>query len=133
MTLPPLPEHDLASVGFFEALAAGRLDVQRCTSCGTAHLGVLVCDHCGGVQLDCETSTGSGTIYSSTRIHIAHHPAFAERLPYAAGIVELWEGPRLFAALLGEVKLAIGAPVTLEMQNFGDRNIPAFRLITEVI
>lgn len=128
MTTQPVPEPDIASAHLLGALDVGRLDLLRCRQCGTAHLAVLVCDACGGADFATEPASGIGTIYSFTRTHIAHHPAFADRLPFCGGIVELAEGPRLFAPLLGDGPIAVGAIVTFEPQRVESRGIAAFRL-----
>ena len=127
MTPIPLPNPDLASAHFFEALDRGRLEVLRCVGCGAVHLAFLTCDVCGSSDFTALPASGEGTIYSFTRLHTAHHPAFADRLPVCSGIVELAEGPRLFAPLLGEGPFAIGARVRLELQRVGDRAVAAFR------
>lgn len=128
MTPPPIPDADAASAHFFAALNAGRLDVLRCLQCATPHLAVLRCDACGGGDFASDAASGDGVIYSFTRTHIAHHPAFADRLPFSGGIVELAEGPRLFAPLLGAGPFAIDAPVTLELLRDNGRGYAAFRL-----
>ncbi|MBJ7499335.1 MAG: OB-fold domain-containing protein [Sphingopyxis sp.] len=130
MTSQPVPESDPASAQFFAALDEGRLDLLRCRQCGTAHLAALVCDACNGTVFAPEPASGAGTIFSFTRTYIAHHPAFADRLPYCGGIVELAEGPRLFAPLLGDVPFAVGAAVAFEPQRAEGRGIAAFRLAT---
>lgn len=132
MTTQPVPEPDLASAQLLDALDEGRLDLLRCRQCGTAHLAVLVCDACGGTDFAAEQANGVGTIYSFTRTHIAHHPAFADRLPFCGGIVELTEGPRLFAPLVGEGLFAVGATVTFEPQRVESRGIAAFRLADQL-
>lgn len=127
MTSLPVPEPDLASARFFEALDAGVLQILRCATCGTAHLSVLTCDICGGTEFSGVAASGSATIYSFTRVHIAHHPAFADRLPVCGGIVELDEGPRLFAPLLGEGPFAVGSRVTLELLSVENHRVAGFR------
>lgn len=129
MTSIPIPEADLASARFFAALDQGRLEVLRCNNCNTAHLSILMCDVCGGSDFTAERTSGTGTIYSFTRLHIAHHAAFADRLPVCGGIVELSEGPRLFAPLLGEEALVVGGKVRLELLPVENRAVAAFRLI----
>jgi len=73
-------------------------------------------------------ASGRGTIYSFTRVHTAHHPAFADRLPFTGGIVELEEGPRLFAPLVGDGSMAIGDPVVCMLQESEGRTFAAFRV-----
>jgi len=131
MTDIPVPEPDLASANFFAALDAGRLEILRCDDCGTANLAVLRCDVCAGIAFTPESASGRATLYSFTRVHIAHHPAFADRLPVCGGIVELEEGPRLFAPLSGEGALCIGAELVVELIPSGGRMIAGFRLAAQ--
>ena len=60
---------------------------------------------------------------------MAHHPAFAEALPLTAGVVELAEGPRLFARLVGQGPCAVGAPVMAEFSDCDGRGLVVFSLI----
>jgi uncharacterized OB-fold protein len=129
MTAIPIPQPDSASAHFFDALDHGRLDLLRCDGCRTMHLSVLTCDVCSGSDFTTEPASGGGTIYSFTRVHIAHHPAFADRLPVCGGIVELDEGPRLFAPLLGDGIPVVGAKVRIEMIPVEERAVAAFRLV----
>lgn len=131
MTFPPIPEPDIASAGFFAALDAGRIELLRCAGCGTMHLAALICDACGGTQFATVPASGTGVVHSFTRLHMAHHPAFAEQLPLTAGVVELAEGPRLFAQLVGEGTCVIGAPVTAEIRDCDGRGLAVFRLIVD--
>lgn len=123
----PVPDPDLASAQFFLALDAGRIEIKRCARCGTPHLAVILCDECGGDQFLAERAAGSGVIYSATRCHTVHHPAFADLVPITGGIVELSEGPRLFAPLLGHGPFMVGQAVTVEVLPVGGRKLAAFR------
>jgi len=128
MTSTPVPGADPASAHFFHSLDEGRLDLLVCRQCGTAHLAISVCDVCGSIDFSSEPASGIGIIYSFTRVHIAHHPAFADQLPFCGGIVELAEGPRLFAPLLGEEPISVGAPAIFEWQQIDGRGFAAFRV-----
>lgn len=131
LALLPVPEPDAASAHFFAALDEGRIALLRCLDCGTHHLGVLACDECGGSRFETEQASGEGTVHSFTRLHMAHHPAFADELPLVAGVVELAEGPRLFARLLGGAdaadQWAVGAAVIAEVRRVGPRGVLEFR------
>lgn len=129
MIFPPIPEPDKASAGFFAALDAGRLELMRCAQCGTMHLAAVVCDACGGTRFTAVPASGAGIVHSFTRLHMAHHPAFADELPLTSGVVELAEGPRLFARLVGDAVCAIGAPVMAEVRDCDGRGVAVFRLI----
>lgn len=127
MSALPIPQPDLASAAFFAVLDSGGLVIQRCTACGTAHLAALTCDACGNAGFRAEPASGHGVVHSLTRVHIAHHPAFQDHLPWCGGIVELDEGPRLFAPLLGETPFAIGDRLDLQLLLVEDRRAAGFR------
>jgi uncharacterized OB-fold protein len=123
----PVPEPDLASGRFFAALDEGRLEIQRCSGCAAPHLAVITCDACGGDSFTAEAASGHGIIHSFASMHMAHHPAFADMLPFTGGIVELAEGPRLFSPLLGAGPFRIGQAVTLVLLPVGERQVAGFR------
>ncbi len=125
--LPPVSEPDEASAHFFTALDEGRIALLRCTHCGTHHLAALACDECGGSQFATSGSAGTGTVHSFTRLHMSHHPAFSSELPVVAGVVELAEGPRLFARLLGNGDWTVGRKVVGEIRRVGARGLLEFR------
>ncbi|WP_076818412.1 Zn-ribbon domain-containing OB-fold protein [Pseudofrankia asymbiotica] len=51
--------------GMWRAAAAGRLDVQRCASCGAHRYPPIDgCYRCGSVEWDWSTLPGTGTVYS---------------------------------------------------------------------
>jgi len=129
--LPPLPDADISSAGFFAALAEHHIELQQCANCSVVQIARLTCDNCAYDAFDIRTAAGDGTIYSFTRIHLVYHPAFENSVPYAAGIVELDEGPRIFAPISASEHVRVGARVLLEFITFGDRAIPSFRAYGE--
>lgn len=60
-------------------------------------------------------SSGVGTLYSYTVVHMPGHPAWLSQAPYVLAIVELEEGPRLLTevSLVDGQRLAIGSRVRL--------------------
>jgi uncharacterized OB-fold protein len=123
----PYPVPDAETAPFWEAVAAGRLDLQRCRSC---HRHVFyprsLCPHCGGVDLDWVTVSGNGTVYSFTVVHRA--PAeFQAEAPYVVALVELEEGVRMLTRLVevepAEVRVAMPVEVILR----GEPPLPYFR------
>src|SRR5258708_4223018 len=96
----PYPVPDADTAPFWDAVAAGRLEVQRCQSC-RRHVFYprSLCPHCGGVNLKWVTVSGRGTVYSFTVVHRA--PAeFQADAPYVVALVELEEGVRMFSRLV---------------------------------
>lgn len=102
MSLPawPQPQVDAHNRPYFEAIAAGRLCVQRCDACATwLAPGQLYCDACGAPDPGWQQVPGDGELYSFVVYHRAFHPDFEQALPWTVGLVELDEGPRLLAPL----------------------------------
>jgi uncharacterized OB-fold protein/acyl dehydratase len=115
---PPRPRpaltHDNAF--FFEGLAAGRLLIQRCASCGVLrHPPRPACAECRSLEWDTVEASGRGTVFSYVVVHHPQVPGFDYPLPIA--VVELEEGTRLVADLIGvdPADVRIGMPVDVEM------------------
>lgn len=80
---------------FWDAAAAGRLEIQTCESCGRLqHPPRVVCTACGGEPSWRELS-GRGNLYSFTVVERGLIPELWPRVPYVIGVVELEEGPRM--------------------------------------
>jgi uncharacterized OB-fold protein len=80
----------------------------RCAACGHPH-GVCVrrCARCGG-SLEPAAFGPSGTIWSTTTLHVA---AGGRAAPYTLAYVDLDDGPRVLAHVGGPVE--VGARVVL--------------------
>jgi uncharacterized OB-fold protein len=91
-----------------------RLTGSRCESCGAiAFPARNVCGQCGRRELSPVTLAGRGSVVSST--HVVTPPAGFER-PIEVALVDLAEGPRVFALLTapaspGTTVQAVPAPV----------------------
>jgi len=110
----PLPDQDTAP--FWEALREHRLTVQRCERCGHhQHYPRLLCTGCGSREVVPVEVAGTGTVYATTIVRRAPSPAFADDVPYVVALVQLDEGPRLLANVVGcpVDDVAIGQPVTV--------------------
>jgi hypothetical protein len=132
--LPPVPVPGPLTAFFWEAIAAGRLDILRCEGCGHyVHYPRPICDRCQSTELSPSTVSGRGTIYSYTVVVQAFHPYFVDRLPYVLAVVELEEEPglKVTTTLLrcDEDQLRVGLPVELELTDVGyGLTLPYFRL-----
>ncbi len=94
-------ERDSKSAGFFDAASEDRLVIRKCTACTQAlPPEAAVCTTCAGTDLDWVPAAGTGVLASYTVVHRAPHPAY--RVPYTIGIVELDEGPWLYARIRGD-------------------------------
>jgi uncharacterized OB-fold protein/acyl dehydratase len=114
---------------FFEGAKQRKLLIQRCTSCGRLrHPPRPSCPHCRSFEWDTVTSTGRGTVYSFVINHHPQVPAFDYPLP--VGLVELEEGTRLVANIVGcdPSEIHIGMPVECEFVDFDEElTLPQFR------
>jgi uncharacterized OB-fold protein len=87
---------------FFEGAASGRLVIRRCASCGHwAAPDQGTCAECGEEGLDWAEASGDATLVSWTIVH--GRPAKDGTVPPPAilALVELAEGPWLYARLDG--------------------------------
>lgn len=89
----------MSDVGFFrDGVAAGRLLVRVCASCGVGAFPPMPgCPHCGGYEGDIVESTGTATLYSWTVCHLAFEPSLADDVPYIVGLVDVDVGARVIA------------------------------------
>lgn len=123
--LPPLPRPDLESQGFWDGLAADRLDLCRCTACRTWMQPPLErCRRCGA-ETAFETTSGRGTVFSHI---VVRHPAVpGHPPPYVIALVDIDEQPgvRLTGVLDvdPEATIEIGMPVVAEIRDIGDSEL----------
>lgn len=96
---------------FRAALSAGRLDLPRCTACGSlVWYPRARCPHCMSERLEWEALSGAGTVYSCT-VNRRGQGAYAGAGPFVIAYVELAEGPRVLSRVDGTTH--IGMPVRL--------------------
>jgi uncharacterized OB-fold protein/acyl dehydratase len=115
---------------FWEGAAAGKLLIQRCKGCGTLrHPPAPVCGECHSFEWDTFESAGKGSIHSFVVMHYPEVPPFD--YPNPVGLIELDEGVRLIAGLVGVKRdeIEIGQRVQVEFQSFddGELTLPLFR------
>jgi len=94
---------------WFDAVREGRLEIQRCTDCGTLrHPPGPACPSCRSFAWDTVTASGRATLHSWTVVHHPQDPAFT--YPLVVALADLEEGTRLVADLTGveEDELEIG-------------------------
>lgn len=117
---------------FWQAAREDRLVLQSCYGCGAyrffpSHL----CPECGSDEQVWGPCSGRGTIYSVTTVHRAPSPAFRAAVPYMVALIDLAEGPRMMANIVGNRchEAAIGDPVEVCFEARGQgAKIPQFEL-----
>jgi uncharacterized protein len=99
-----------------------RLEGNACTRCEALYFPPReICRACRCRELEPRALSGEGTLYSYTVVYQA--PAgFDEQVPYAVGLVDLVDGPRL-TAMLSDIdldELRIGMPVEMVVRKLRD-------------
>lgn len=116
---------------YFAEAKAGRLVFQECADCGSRiFYPRALCTSCRSEHLRYVASSGRGTIYSHTTLHVAGHPAFIGDVPYTIVLVTLEEGFRVLANLVDcrPEEVAVDMPVEVFFDAVTeDFTVPRFR------
>ena len=127
----PLPVISDFNRPFWEGARKHEFRLQRCASCHKLWApNGPVCPHCFSEDYTWEALSGRGKIASWVVFHKLYHPAFANDLPYNVAFIELDEGPRVIANVVGipNEELRIGMPVEVVFEDVNDAvSIPKFR------
>lgn len=128
-----LPEPDSDSELFWEALQRGTLLYQQCSQCDHRQLYFrAMCRRCWSREIEAVEATGRGMIYSFSVVHRAAHPTLAAEAPFAIGLVNLAEGPRILGRLLGNADtFLVGAQVELSPFNRDGWKLVGFRPVEQ--
>lgn len=125
----PLPRISPETQPFWDGCRQGELRYQLCRGCGRVQFYPRVlCAGCGATSLEWRRSRGEGSIYTVTVVYRAPLPAFRGDVPYAIALVDLDEGFRMMANVLGPdpESLAIGDRVRVVFETRGDLALPQF-------
>lgn len=110
---PPI-DRDAKSGEFFDAAAAGKLLLKTCDTCAHALAPESqLCTACHGTRLSWAPASGAGLLVSWTVVHRAPNHMYTDVVPYTVGIVELAEGPWLYARIVTAAPRC-GAPLHAE-------------------
>jgi uncharacterized OB-fold protein/acyl dehydratase len=124
----PRPSLTEDNAFWFDGAKEHRLLIQRCTQCQELrHPPRPVCPKCRSYEWDTVEANGHGTVYSYVVNHYPQVPAFDYPLPI--GLIELDEGTRLVANLVGidAADVRVGMPVEVEwIEHDPDLTLPAF-------
>lgn len=125
----PAPTITAETRPFWEGCALGELRYQVCQGCGRAQFYPrALCAGCGGTELEWAVSTGRGTIHALTVVQRAPTAAFRADVPYVVALVDLDEGVRMMANVVGcpPESVAIGHRVRVVFEARGDVTLPQF-------
>jgi uncharacterized OB-fold protein/acyl dehydratase len=124
----PRPALTRDNAFWFEAAKEHRLVIQKCSGCGVLrHPPRPRCDKCGSYEWEEAEASGRGTVYSFVVNHYPQVPAFD--YPLAVGLIELEEGTRLVADIVGidPADVKVGMAVEVEfVEHDPDLTLPAF-------
>ncbi len=127
--LRPRPALTQDNAFFFDGAKQHRLLIQRCAQCGRLrHPPGPRCPRCGSYEWNAQEASGRGTVYSFVVNHYPQVPAF--EYPLAVGLIELEEGTRLVANVVGidPSDVAVGLAVEVEwLDEDPDLTLPAFK------
>ena len=119
----PLPDPSPETSPYWDALAQGKLLLQRCAECGRIrHYPRPMCDACHSMASDWVEASGEAVVHSWTVAHHPFHPAFRAELPYVLVTADLAEGVRLMAQLrdAGAATLRPGLPLRVGFEDNGE-------------
>ncbi len=96
------PRVDSVDEPFWAAARAGEFRMQRCEDCAFVWWAPgPVCPRCWSDRYEWVPLTGRGTVNSWVVFHRAYWPDLEAEVPYAVAEVELEEGPRYLARVVG--------------------------------
>ena len=113
---------------YLQNIQDGQFKAYKCVDCGMVIAPPSgSCYGCGSSNMEWTNVSGKGKLVSFTVIHIAPDE-FAEEVPYYVAIVELSEGTRVSARLLGydplkpeEVRLGCNVELDYETKESGKK------------
>jgi len=121
-----MEQEEFTSFGYQHFIDEGKLMGSRCKSCGALYAPPRpLCWRCFGSDIEWAELKGTGKLGAFTVIYVVP-TAMAEQgygrdRPYVSAVVELDEGPRLAARLVGvdtaaPEKIKLGLPVRAEFE-----------------
>jgi uncharacterized OB-fold protein len=126
----PSPISNPDSRAYWEGARQDRLMIRKCKACGATHfLPRYLCPACWSIELEWIQASGRGKVHSFTIIRRAPLPAFAGKVPYVVALIDLDEGPRMMANILGDdaLQTRIGDPVEVRFEERGEgAKVPQF-------
>ena len=128
---PPVPQPE--SDFYWEKCKQHELWLRHCKACDKTYFYPRdICPGCFSRDTDWIRSSGRGVLHTFAIVHRAPTPAFRDKVPYVAAIVELEGGARMPTNLV-EVEadpahVRCGMPVTVVFDDLDDKiSLPKFK------
>ena len=128
----PVPPITPETAPYWNAAREGRLLLQRCVDCRRVRFYPrTLCPGCWSDRAEWTEASGRGRIHSFRIIRRPPAPAFTALLPYVVALIDLEEGPRMMANVVGDgaLDVAIDEAVTVTFERRGDVTLPQFTRI----
>jgi len=123
-------EREFTSASFNEFLGEKKLMASKCIKCGALYLPPRpLCIKCFGTEMEWVEMKGKGKLAAFTTIAIAPtlmlEEGYGRDNPYCTGVVELEEGPKISARILGvdakkPEEIKIGTPLAVDFVERGE-------------
>ena len=123
-------EREFTSASFNEYLSEKKLMASKCTKCGALYVPPRpLCNKCFGSEMEWAEMKGKGKLAAFTTIAIAPtlmiEEGYGRDNPYCTGVVELAEGPKISARILGvdakkPEEIKIGTPLAVDFVERGE-------------
>ena len=124
-----MSEMTITAAAYEQFLGENKIMASKCKKCGTKHLPPRpICPDCFGNEMEWVELEGNGKLVAYTVIGVGPMPminaGYDRENPYCAGIVELEEGLRVTAQVLGvdvdhPQNIKIGTPLVAEFTERG--------------
>ena len=119
-------ENEFYSVAYDRFISEGKLVGSKCQKCGAMHVPPRpICPKCHASDMKLVAMKGVGKLAAYTVVAVGPpmmvEEGFDREHPYCSGVIELEEGVRITARILGvdvtkPDQIKIGTPVTVEYQ-----------------
>jgi uncharacterized protein len=126
----PMPEPTPVAAPFFEALLRETLILPCCSRDGFFFYPRNRCPVCLGTDWTWKQASGQGRIYSVTVDRVGHDPGLKAQVPFVIAIVELLEGPRVVANIVGSdpQTVRVGSAVRVHFAHHEGHPLLLFKL-----
>ena len=129
-TALPEPHPNADSIDYWARAKQGRLLLRQCADCGKFHFPPrYLCPTCWSEHLSWVEASGDASVYTFTVMRRAPLPEFSAHLPYVVALVDLAEGPRMMANIVGSdaLDVRIGDKLQLCFERRGEYRLPQFQ------
>lgn len=128
----PLPQPTLITQPYWDAARAHRLVIQECAHCKTRQFYPReFCTACLSGDIEWIECGGKGAVYTYTVNRRASNAALSDKVPYVVASIDLDEGVRMMANIVGcpPEAVRIGSRVRVCFEQVSDEiTLPQFTL-----